>query len=145
MAVPSRSWAGDSLCLLSGSYLSQLGLVGLGGFVGSALRFALGGLAQRALPHAVLPAGTAFVNIAGCLAIGLVAGLAELRGALGPEARLFVVVGVLGGFTTFSALAAESFALALDSAVLKAFANMALHSVAGLAAVWLGYVAVRYF
>jgi CrcB protein len=129
---------------LSTSYLSQLGLVGLGGFVGSALRFAIAGLVHRALPQAMLPVGTAVVNISGCLLIGLLTGLADLRQMLGPEARLVILIGVLGGFTTFSTLAYESFALAQDSEYARALANMAIHVVVGFAAVWLGYVGARY-
>ena len=65
-------------------------LVGAGGFVGSVLRYSVSGWAQRLDPAGSFPIGTLTVNVLGCLAMGLLAGLAEARGVLGPEARLFV-------------------------------------------------------
>lgn len=120
--------------------------VGLGGFLGSALRYLLGGWVQRLAPVADFPAGTLAVNVLGCLAIGGVAGLVELRHGLGPGVRLFLLVGLLGGFTTFSSFAWETLELARSgtaAALPLAFANVVLQVALGLAAAWAGLVITR--
>ena len=68
-------------------------------------------LSAALVPQARLPLGTLLVNLAGCLAIGLVVGAFARAGALSQEWRLFLVVGLLGGFTTFSAFGLETLAL----------------------------------
>ncbi len=114
-------------------------LVGAGGFVGSVLRYALGGLVHRAAATSGFPYGTLVVNVTGCLAIGLLGGLAELRHVAGPELRLFLLIGVLGGFTTFSTFGYETLALLRDGDHMRALANAGLHLALGLGAVWLGF------
>jgi CrcB protein len=121
----------------------QLLWVGLGGFLGAASRYLLAGWVHQVVPLTTFPLGTLVVNVAGCLGIGALAGLAEFRQVLGPELRAFAMIGVLGGFTTFSTFAHETLALARDSELLRAFANVALQVVAGLAAAWLGYALAR--
>lgn len=118
-------------------------LVGLGGFAGSALRYLLGGWVQRVAPVAGFPAGTLAVNLLGCLAIGVLAGLVELRHGLGPSVRLFLLVGLLGGFTTFSSFAWETLELARSAALPLALANVALQVTLGLAAAWAGLAVTR--
>jgi CrcB protein len=118
-------------------------LVGLGGFVGSSLRFLAGGWVHRLLPATAFPVGTLAVNLLGCLVIGALGGIADLRQALGPGARMFLLVGLLGGFTTFSSFAYESFALAQDAEWLRATANIAVQVVLGLVAAWAGYSVIR--
>src|SRR5690349_21786803 len=110
-------------------------LVAAGGAVGSAARY-LVTLLLGAAPGRP-PLGTLVVNVVGCLCIGLFMGAAGPRGWLGP-ARLLVVTGVLGGFTTFSAFGWETYALAADRAHAAALHNVLLQVVLGLAAVWLG-------
>lgn len=117
--------------------------VGAGGFLGAILRYLLGGWVQRLAPMAGFPTGTLAVNVLGCLAIGLVAGLVELRHGLGPGLRLFLLVGLLGGFTTFSSFAWETLDLARASALTPALANVALQVVLGLAAAWAGLALTR--
>lgn len=118
-------------------------LVGAGGFAGSVLRWACSGLVYRAVPAARIPWGTLAVNVLGCLAIGLLAGLVETRQAFGPRARLFLMVGLLGGFTTFSTFGYEANRLIEGGERAGAAAYVALHVVVGLAAVWLGYALSR--
>jgi len=117
----------------------QLLIVGAGGFVGSVLRFALGGAIQRAIPMAGFPFGILVVNVLGCGAIGMLSGFAESRDFVTAELRLFVVVGLLGGFTTYSTFANDGVAMLRDQAFGEALATVALHVIGGFAAVWLGH------
>jgi len=87
--------------------ISQLLLVGLGGAAGSILRF----LFQRWLNPPVLtafPTGTFIVNVAGCLVIGIVWAITAKNMEQAGNARLLIMTGLLGGFTTFSAFSLES-------------------------------------
>ena len=115
-------------------------LVGIGGFVGSVLRYWLSGLAQSAAPAASFPLGTLAVNVTGCLVIGVLAELAEARGFLGSDARALLLVGVLGGYTTFSAFANETVIAIRDGAVATAAVNVLVTVTACLVAVWVGRV-----
>jgi len=114
-------------------------LVGSGGFAGSLLRYALGGAVHRHLPLSTFPYGTLCVNLLGCALIGALAGLAESRQLFSPELRTFAFIGLLGGFTTFSAFGFETIAMARDGDHLRAASNVALHVVVGLGLVWLAY------
>ena len=115
-------------------------LVGAGGFFGSLLRYALGGLIHRQLPLATFPYGTLAVNVIGCLAIGILAGLSEARPMFGPGFRLFALVGLLGGFTTFSTFGYETVAMMRDQEYVRALTNVTLHFAVALPAVWVGYL-----
>jgi len=123
--------------------MSNIILVGVGGFIGSVGRYLLGGWVHRLMDNAWFPYGTLAVNICGCFLIGLLGGLFDTRQVLGPEARMFLFIGVLGGFTTFSSFGYETMALARDGEFLAAGANIALQIVLGLGSVWLGNVVSR--
>jgi len=125
-------------------YLNQLMIVGAGGFIGSVLRFMVGGWVQRLAVAGLFPYGTLVVNVLGCLLIGFLGGLAEYRQLLGPGQRLFLMIGVLGGFTTFSTFAFETLSLAQDAELAKAIANTSLQVVLGFAAAFAGFVGARY-
>ena len=114
-------------------------LVGAGGFVGTLLRYGVGGVVQRQLPLATFPYGTLVVNLLGCLVIGGLAGLIDTRQVFSPEARVFALIGLLGGFTTYSTFGYETFAMLRDAEHLRAGANVALHVILGIGCVWLGY------
>lgn len=129
--------------IAKGEVVRHLLWVGSGGFAGAIGRYLLSGWVHRLLPAAQFPWGTLAVNVAGCLLIGLLAGLADVRQLFSPEARLFLLIGCLGGFTTFSTFGYETLALAREAETLKALANIALHLGAGLAAVWLGAALAR--
>jgi len=118
-------------------------LVGMGGFVGSVLRYVISGWVFRLLDKPWFPVGTLAVNLAGCLAIGFFGGIAEQRRIFDPEIRLFVFVGILGGFTTFSAFAYETASLAQNARLTAALVNIALQVIVGLSAVWLGGLMAR--
>jgi len=128
---------------LAAGYFMQIMIVGAGGFVGSALRFVVSGWTQRLVATGGFPYGTLVVNVLGCLLIGLLGGLAEYRQVLEPGQRLFLMIGILGGFTTFSTFAFETLSLAQDAELLKALANTALQVVLGFAAAFVGMVVAR--
>jgi len=117
--------------------------VGCGGFLGSAARYLLGGLLNRMAPQALFPFETLVINVSGCLAIGLLAGFAEARGVFSPEARAFLLIGILGGFTTFSTFGYETLQLFRDGQWLSGALNVTLQVVLGLGAVWTGHVLSR--
>lgn len=118
--------------------MTNILLVGFGGFIGSVLRYLASGYVQQASKSVDFPYGTLAVNVMGCFAIGFLAQLAESRGVLASESRLFVFVGILGGFTTFSSFGNETLNLARDSQMVNALANIGMNVVIGLLAVWLG-------
>jgi CrcB protein len=119
--------------------LINAALVGSGGFVGAMCRYGLSGFVQRNVALATFPYGTLAVNLLGCLLIGIVVGLVDSRQMFGPEFRLFALIGLLGGFTTYSTFGYETFALLRDADFLRAAANVTVHVVLGLALVWIGY------
>jgi CrcB protein len=118
-------------------------LVGLGGALGSMLRYGLGGLVYRVKSGAAFPYETLIINVLGCLMIGLLAGLSESRGLFSGATRAFLFVGVLGGFTTFSTFGYETFQLLREGQRATAFASSTLQVVLGIGAVWAGNVLAR--
>jgi fluoride exporter len=118
-------------------------LVGLGSCIGGVVRYGLSSWTHKVLDSSWFPYGTLTVNVLGCLFIGFLAGMAEARAAFTPEIRLFIFVGILGGFTTFSSFALETFALARDTQMVAAFANIGLQLALGLGAVWIGNILSR--
>ena len=117
--------------------------IGVGGALGSMARHAVNVMSHHAFRDAV-PYATAIVNVVGCFAIGLLAGLvASETWRLGVTARSFVFVGILGGFTTFSSLGLDTLTLVRSGALGSAFANVAAQVVIGLASVFAGYWLAR--
>jgi CrcB protein len=117
-------------------------LVGIGGALGSMARYGVNQAAALWLP-AGFPFGTALVNAAGCAIFGLLAGLGERSGVMTPALRAFCLTGVLGGLTTFSSYAHDSWALARDGAWALALLNAIGQVIVGLAAVALGWWTAR--
>jgi CrcB protein len=113
-------------------------LVALGGAIGSVARFKLSGYVLHHTIDWRFPAGTFAVNVIGCLAAGILVGLAEKYDFMSAETRLLVFTGILGGFTTFSAFGLETMFLLRRGEVLIAGANIFLSVAMGLAALWLG-------
>jgi CrcB protein len=112
-------------------------LVGIGGFLGSIARYLVSGYIQDRTGE-IFPFGTLAVNVIGCFAIGGLSELAEARAFLSPEARALVVVGVLGGFTTFSTFGNETVNLLRDGEWMFAVMNLLTHAVLAIGAVWVG-------
>jgi CrcB protein len=113
-------------------------LVAAGGGIGAALRHLANMLALRLLGPG-FPWATLFVNVAGCLAMGLLAGwLARRAGGSSAELRLFLATGILGGFTTFSAFSLDFATLWERGELLPAFGYVTASVVLSLAAVFAG-------
>jgi len=119
--------------------MRQIILVGLGGFVGSILRYLLSGWVQGLADSPTFGYGTLSVNVLGCLAIGLLGGWADNAGVLSPSMRLFLMLGLLGGFTTFSTFGYETMTLLRGRAMFGALMYVGLHLLLGFGAVALGY------
>lgn len=115
----------------------QLVLIFLGSGLGGVLRYAVSGWAQRFV--ATFPLGTLAVNALGCLVMGFLSAAFAERWLVREEHRIALLVGVLGGFTTFSAFGMETFAFLADGQFGRALANVLLNVVLGIAAVWAGY------
>jgi CrcB protein len=120
-------------------------LVAAGGALGSMTRFALSGLVRQLTSPASFPLGTFIINVLGCLVFGAIVGVADERGGLGPSARAFLLVGVLGGFTTFSSFGWETFELLRGGQIGPALVNVGGQCLLGLIAVWAGYNLPRLF
>lgn len=123
--------------------LTHLLLIGSGGFIGSVCRYLLSLTIQKASNGFLFPLGTLSVNLIGCLLIGLLAGLAEFRGLLSPEIRMFLLIGILGGFTTFSTFGYETYQLFRDGQAHFAVMNALLSVGLGILGVWAGFVLAR--
>jgi CrcB protein len=113
--------------------------VAIGGALGSLARHTMNGFVSQKLTHA-LPVATGTVNVIGCLIVGLVTGLVvsgQIR--MSVTMRTFVFVGILGGFTTFSAFGLDTFTLIHEGRPLAAAANAIVQCAGGIAGVAIGY------
>jgi len=113
-----------------------------GGGIGATLRFAVAlWVDERA--QVSFPWGTLVVNVAGCFLIGVIATLADEHRVLAPGVRLFLIAGVLGGFTTFSTFGLETWRLVEDGLPVLALSNAAASLLGSLVAVVAGAVLTR--
>ena len=143
--------AAKAPAMTTASPLAASGLVALGGGVGALLRYQAGRTLTGLLgPAAVasFPWATLLVNIIGSLAMGLLAGwLARhgpsINGGSGETWRLLVGVGLLGGFTTFSAFSLEMMLLIERGQATTAFVYAAISVLAGVTALYIGLIAMR--
>jgi CrcB protein len=115
-------------------------LVFLGGGIGAATRYWLSGLVHGRLGSA-FPYGTLVVNILGCFVIGLIMGSMQERFVSTPPLRLFLTIGILGGFTTFSSFSYETIAMLKDGEFAYASLNVFLSVLCCLAGTWAGLIA----
>ena len=118
----------------------RLAIIGAGGFVGAVLRYLVSGWVQYRSGSIFFPFGTMAVNMIGCLVIGFLTYLVEARSMFTPEVRSFVLVGLLGAFTTFSTFGNETLALIRDSRLDLAAVNAGLQVSAGVCLVWIGRI-----
>lgn len=117
----------------------KLLLIGAGGFLGSVLRYLMSGFAQALSQSTLFPYGTLAVNVLGCLCIGFLSRLCVGSAFIGADAQAFLIVGILGGFTTFSAFGNETMNLIREGEAALALLNVGAQVLMGLGAVWLGY------
>ena len=121
-------------------------LVALGGAIGSVLRYQVGRLLTHLLgvqAVTTFPWATLTVNVVGSMAMGLLAGFLARHGHGGEQWRLFVGVGLLGGFTTFSSFSLEMMLLIERGQSGQAFVYAAVSVLAGLSALYVGLIAMR--
>ncbi|TRZ49632.1 fluoride efflux transporter CrcB [bacterium] len=112
-------------------------VIALGGAIGTLLRYIAGGLDYR-FSSGVFPISTLVVNVTGSLAIGFLWGIVD-RFTVSPNVRLFVFIGILGGYTTFSTFSLETFNLMRDGEYRIALMNVILSVILSIGAVFLGY------
>jgi fluoride exporter len=120
-------------------------IIGAGGFVGTICRYLLSSGLKEIFPKHHLPYGTIGVNLLGCLVIGLIGGLAEIKHWFSHEIRIFLLIGVLGGFTTFSSFSYETLSLFRSGHTFLGLVNSLGSVAAGLLAVWIGFRVSRIF
>lgn len=115
-------------------------LVGVGGALGSVARYGLNQLIQQRNPSTAFPFGIFAINVAGSMLIGLVTGaMVSGRWPLSDQARAFVVVGILGGFTTFSSFSLDTLALMRSGHPGQALLNVVGQVTLSLIGVWVGF------
>ena len=117
-------------------------IVGIGGFVGSVARFWIGSYIGGKM-GARFPYGTFVVNVSGSFLIGLILTFMAETTDWSPNLRYLVPIGLIGGYTTFSAFEYETFRLFQDGQLLTAFLNVTLSVVFGFVGVWAGAGAAK--
>jgi CrcB protein len=115
--------------------------VALGGALGSISRYLLGAWTLTLGKNIDFPYGTLAVNLIGCFVIGFLSQLMETRSSFTAEARAFIFIGLLGGFTTFSAFGNDTINLLREGRMFHALANVAANVIVGLALIWFGRTA----
>ena len=118
--------------------MEKLVFIGLGGFLGSIARYGLTSLVQTKT-ESLFPYGTMLVNIVGCFAIGLLMTIFQERVIVSQNIRLFLIIGILGGFTTFSSFSYDTFAMMKSGNFFGASLNAGVSLVGCLIATWAGF------
>jgi fluoride exporter len=120
----------------------QLLLIGTGGFIGSVARYLVSRLGSH-IEWLSIPVGTLVVNVAGSLLIGFLIGISEKSPILTVEWRMFLMVGLCGGFTTFSTFSGENLMLLKNGQVFPMLLYTGLSIILGFTAVYLGYISTK--
>ncbi len=115
----------------------------LGGGLGTVFRYVLSGAVYR-FSAVIFPWGTMAVNLLGSFIIGVLWELFQ-AGFISPNMRIFLFIGVLGGFTTFSSYSLETFNLIRDGEIKLALMNVVLSNILGIALVFIGSIVSKYF
>lgn len=123
--------------------MNQIIAIAAGGAVGSVLRYWMSTVVYN-LWGRTFPYGTLAVNVLGCLLMGILFVILTERATGDGVLRAGVLVGLLGGFTTFSAFSMETFSLIEEGALLKALLNVAASLVLCVAATWVGVAIARH-
>jgi CrcB protein len=117
-------------------------LVGTGGFIGSVMRYLVQVFIEKGLTS-TFPWGTFVANVAGSFIIGVVFGLADKGNVLNAEWRMFLAVGICGGFTTFSSFAYNNLNMLKDHSYGQLLLNIGGSLFLGILAVYIGIIVVR--
>jgi len=117
-------------------------IVGTGGFIGTVLRYLVQVYAEK-LMNSTFPLGTLLVNIAGSFLIGVIYAFAEKGNLMNSEWRIFLAVGICGGFTTFSTFAMDNLNLMKDNSLLQLMLYTGGSLFLGIMAVYLGIILTR--
>jgi CrcB protein len=115
-------------------------MVGIGGFLGSVLRFWMGSFIGGRL-GARFPYGTFVINVSGSFLVGMIVTVLATKAHWSPNWRYLIPIGFIGGYTTFSTFEFETLRLAQDGQMLMAVLNVTLSVVVGFVGVWAGAVA----
>ena len=124
--------------------VKSLIIVGFGGFIGTIARFLIARYFQVSI-SSLFPWGTFIVNILGCLIIGMIYGISEKGSFMSPEVRLFLTVGICGGFTTFSTFSNDAFLLLKQQEWIRFAFYTSLSFFLGLLAVYAGRIFTKLF
>ncbi len=119
-------------------------IVGFGGFIGTVARYSISKYFQENLTS-VFPWSTFLINIAGSLLIGIIYGISEKNDLISPEMRLFLAVGICGGFTTFSTFSNDAFLLIRSQEWIRFALYTTLSFFLGLMAVYFGRIFTKIF
>jgi len=122
--------------------MSKLFLIGLAGFIGTLSRYWMSGVVAKRYGE-TFPMGTLVVNLLGCFLVGLLFYLLEERFLVNQTVRTAVLIGLLGGFTTFSSFGLQTFTLIQDRQFGLAVLNITASNVIGLLLVWSGYTLAK--
>jgi fluoride exporter len=117
-------------------------IVGTGGFIGSVMRYLVQFYVEKGM-SSTFPMGTLIANIVGSFIIGMVFALAEKGNLMSSEWRIFLTVGICGGFTTFSAFAYNNFTMIKEHSYGQLLFNLGGNIFLGILAVYLGIVLIR--
>ena len=120
--------------------MKPLLLVAAGGALGSTARYLLSGWTLHHTENWRFPLGTFAVNVLGCLAVGVIGGLIVKHDAFSLNSRLFLITGIAGGFTTFSAFGLETFYLLRRAEYLVAAGYVVSSVLLGLLVLWIGFI-----
>lgn len=122
--------------------IKHLILIGTGGFLGSIARYLISRLTAR-VDWFSIPLGTLAVNVTGSFLIGLLIGIAERGPVLSVEWRMFLMVGLCGGFTTFSSFTGENLMLMRNGQFASLLLYTGLSVLLGFTAVYFGYLSSK--
>lgn len=124
--------------------MNNLIILGLGGFFGAISRYVISTNVQNMMKDTTFPYGTLAVNILGCFVLGVLAYLAEAKGLLDAQTHLFLLVGFVGAFTTFSTFSLESASLLQSGRSAAGLLNIFGSNLLGLVFVFVGqFLAAR--
>ena len=122
--------------------MGRILLIGFAGLIGTLSRYFLASAFGRRFGES-FPIGTIIINVVGCFLAGFLFYLLQERSLVSETVRLAIMVGFLGGFTTFSAFGLQTFTLFRDGEMLLALMNLIVSNLVGLLFVWVGFLLAR--